>query len=289
MKFKSLKLAAVVLSVCFLSFFAAGNAMAVFSDNGATVYGLSIVRLNGDGVLAATLVTDTNYAKATDLITGSVTSTTSPSAIAVSGVAHAQSNTNIYGGLNFIYDSGNTTSSGIGNVVDKGAFVLDTFNYAGKLSSQFDNNKATAIAKATMNWSFYQVSGGESTYQFIVYANLWSSGSAKCHVGADASGNPSLEIIFNSTTPTETRNGDWKVDTTNSVLHPKTWSDGSNGNENVFTKQFTFDTGVNNGSGTLGIIYSSTGVADCPVPLPPSLLLLAPGLLGLVGLRKRIA
>jgi len=50
MKFKSLKLAAVVLSVCFLSFFAAGNALAAYAESGAAIYGLTV---SGPGLVLA--------------------------------------------------------------------------------------------------------------------------------------------------------------------------------------------------------------------------------------------
>lgn len=39
---------------------------------------------------------------------------------------------------------------------------------------------------------------------------------------------------------------------------------------------------------TLGLSAVSLAVSSAPVPVPPSVLLLAPGLLGLVGIRKRI-
>jgi len=270
MKFKSLKLAAVVLSVCFLSFFAAGNALAAYADSGATIYGLSIVRTSGTGTLFATLDSSSNTASATQVV--NVTDTTNY-ADATSGNASAQSHSYFYTFPSAQYYG----SSGISKVANSD-ILFDGF------ARITDLHQASASAASTgeMHWSFVEV-GGPATYLFTVYSNVWSIGSAACHTGADASGDTDLTISLQSKTASGSVNAGGNLGSWNAVIHPNEWYDASSSNE--YTKTFSL---VNGNKGTLDIIYGAQGATNCPVPLPPSLLLLAPGLLGLVGLRKRI-
>ncbi|MCX5806558.1 MAG: VPLPA-CTERM sorting domain-containing protein [Proteobacteria bacterium] len=263
MKFKSLKLTAVILSICFLSFFAANNALAAYAYSGAKVYGISIIKMSGTGSLVISSPSYvSNYAQANENESNIDynANATSSTASALSKIYVDPGDPAHRYGIQSVQNT-NTIMEGYSNIDD------------------FHNGEASSSSNGGIQWNFTQ-NGGNARYIVRVYADLWTSGSAECHPGAYADGNAYVDVYLTGGTLKEGGGSLWAY---NEVEYPEYW--GAPVTTRLFQNTMSLTAGQ---EGTLSIYFESYGDAACPVPLPASFLLLAPGLIGLAGLRKRI-
>jgi hypothetical protein len=280
MKSKSLKLTMIVLFLCIISFFTANNALAAWSTSSVTMSGLNIYKLTG---LTYTPVSVTYDVKTSWTDAWAYDDVTSPHyAPVATSTVYSGDPLPVALGVQTIA----TKTSPFDYAYARGYTTYDA-NTSPSVSVQatakdVHGNESGAEAFAKLVTDFQINSSSAGTYLLVLDFVTLSQGFANHKPDAWSKYYTNLTMdIWTSNSYTH----EYEQKYYNSYYPEKAWTNSSEGIYGL-----TLNLGAN-AQGTLELNLDSWASAYCPtsVPLPASLMLLAPGLLGLAGLRKRIS
>jgi hypothetical protein len=269
MKFKFLKSAVMVLFVCLVSFFAASNALASWASASVSTGDFTVWKLSGDG-----------------------TFTVDPwSAFISFSEASAKYYDKDYNLIASDYSSSNTPSSATVAYANSTGFAkFDGFPtnpvYASDMAGSIHGGYAETYSTGHTQFH-YDITGGTAGEKSVFYLSLdyhiEGAGLASHKYPASASSSALLNLyVFAQGTQFSSEGKLW-----DGGVIPYSWGEG--GSKFIDGTLLVKLEALNGSAGNVEITFEEHANAYCPtpVPLPPSAWLLAPGLLGLVGLRKR--
>jgi hypothetical protein len=282
MKRKSMRVVIMVLFVCLVSFFAAGNALAAYSYAGAKIFNFGIFDGGGNlvNITYVPLVPDKNA-----LMAYAQSSLGDPAAQYYPG-SNPVSVSSTYSGAT--YSSANGYFGGTNPVPFMyGEANAGFYKYDGSDKYGFhDGISASAVSTGTYKAKF-TFNGATGDYSIRALYWLGTSGEATHNPGAYSDGYGSVSV---GATVSGTELG--TVSTTyfdESRIYsdsPNWWS--INAESWIILSNVHLVHGTTKNYITLS--YDLSADANCPVvPIPSSLLLLAPGMAGLIVARKRLS
>jgi hypothetical protein len=263
-----LKIAVMVLFLCLVSFFAASNALASWASASVSTGDFTVWQQSGNGTFSVDPWSFISFAEATanyydkdgNLLATNYSSSNAPS---YATVAHANST----------------------GFADFYGFPTNPVHASDKAGS-IHGGYAEAYSSGHTQFHF-AITGGTPGAKSVFYLSLDyhmdGAGEASHKYPASASSTTILDLyVFAKGTQFSSEGKLW-----DGGIMPYSWGEGGS---KAIDGTVLIKLDVLNGSeGNVEITFNESAFAYCPtpVPLPPSAWLLAPGLLGLVGLRKR--
>jgi len=271
---KTLKITIISLFLCLVTLFAANNALAAYADASATIYDFSVYYWSGQDWVSASVSYSNESTGAQALAKNNnenLSSYYNPASVTLSNI-------NAPGSAGA---SASTPGSGYYGLTSFSGPLASSYSSAGDVH---DTNWAKTSSSATYSSDFGITVAG--VYKFVATGYLSSYGYATHLPTAYASskGESYLKVhldgdMFNHKVSDDSSNSKYGTD------NPNGWEQGG-------STYYEYLAGylAEGATGSIELRVASMADASCaPVPLPPSLLLLAPGLLGLAGLRKRFS